>query len=389
MEGAYPLLRDVYFFRGLAREDIERIGDACHEESFASGDVIFAEGTPADKFYILLSGTVEVWKDYQAEERDLLALHSAGHLFGEMALIDDLPRSATVVARGPVRLLSMGREDFHRIITSNSSIALSIMRSVSSMVRLSNQSFVDNLRRRNSALVKANRELKRAQEKLLRAERLSVVGRFSSLILHDIRNPISVLRGCAEMILVRAGDQQTVERYGQQILAETERLGRLAGELLDYTRGEISLNMSIVDLGQLVGKAMEIVEERFASRGIEVRSDVKYKGPLILDFERMLRVLINLADNSYKAMPNGGVFTLRVDRERKRAIIEVSDTGAGMPEEVQKRLFEPFFTRSPEGGTGLGMTIVKSIVDAHDGKLTFSSTENQGTTFRISLPVVA
>jgi signal-transduction protein with cAMP-binding, CBS, and nucleotidyltransferase domain len=137
---------------------------------------------------------VEVWKDWGDSEADLLAVHGPGHLFGEMALIDELPRSATVIARNPVRVLSIGRQDFHRIITENASVALSVMRSVSSMVRVSNDNFVESLRKRNRELVKTNRQLKNTQSRLLRAERLSVLGRFSTLILHDIRNPISILR---------------------------------------------------------------------------------------------------------------------------------------------------------------------------------------------------
>jgi signal transduction histidine kinase len=261
------------------------------------------------------------------------------------------------------------------------------MRSVSSMVRMSNETFVDNLRRRNSELVRANRELKKTQDKLLRAERLSMLGKFSSLILHDIRNPIAILRGFAEMIMMHSEEPEVIKRYVGKIVAEADRLNRIASELLDYSRGEIALNMSIVDLRELVAKAMEIVSERFASKNIQIRTDIRYPGPVVIDNERMLRVLLNLADNSRKAMPQGGTFTIQVDKQDKRLIFEVSDTGVGMDKDVQKRLFEPFFTHAAEGGTGLGMTIVKNIVDAHEGSLAFTSRKNEGTTIRISIPV--
>jgi signal transduction histidine kinase len=385
----YPLLKEVYFFKGLSEQDIRRIGDSCNEEYFEAGSTICDEGSTADRFYIILEGQVEVWKDFDKEERDLLAVHGAGHLFGEMALIDELPRSATVVARGNVRLLSIGSSDFKRIISENSSIALSVMRSVSFMVRKSNETFVENLRRRNSELVRANREIKRTQEKLLRAERLSMLGRFSSLILHDIRNPISILRGFAEMIAQHIGQPELVTRYVGKIIAEVDRLNRIAGELLDYSRGEIALNMSIVDVGDLVGKTVEAIQERFASKKIKIVTDVQFRGPVIMDAERMLRVLLNLADNSRKAMPSGGTLTVRATKEEKRLILETSDTGVGMDKETEKSLFEPFVTHSAEGGTGLGMTIVKNIVDAHEGTLTFCSKKGEGTTFRITLPLMA
>ena len=105
--GRSPLLQGPR--RGGPRQD----RGSRREERFAPGATIFTRGRPADKLYIILEGTVEVWKDYGEDQRDLLAAHGVGHLFGEMALIDDLPRSATVIARDAVRLLSMGREDFH------------------------------------------------------------------------------------------------------------------------------------------------------------------------------------------------------------------------------------------------------------------------------------
>jgi signal transduction histidine kinase len=292
-----------------------------------------------------------------------------------------------VVARDPARLLSIGRQDFHNIITENASVALSVMRSVSSMVRVSNETFVDSLRARNRALVKANRKLKSAQSRLVQAERLSVLGRFSSLILHDIRNPISILRGYAEMILLHPHDTAVVLRNIQRILAEADRLNRIAGELLDYSRGEISLNMSIVDLKDLVGRMIEIESERFASRRIEITSDIAFRGPVILDADRMLRVLLNLADNSRKAMSRGGTFSISTRREDSRFVLEVSDTGEGMEKKVQARVFEPFFSSAREGGTGLGMFIVKSIVDAHDGTLSFTTEKGKGTSFRVSIPI--
>jgi len=380
-------LRKLAFFQGLSDGDFAKITCLCREESFAPAQAIFTEGSPADKLYIILEGTVEVWKDYEQAERDMLALHGEGHLFGEMALIDDLPRSATVIAREPVRALAIGRVDFHRIITANSSVALSIMRSVSAMVRASNESFVETLRRRNTELIRANRQLKNTQAKLLRAERLSVLGKFSSLILHDIRNPISVLRGFAEMVLMNPEDTDVVKRNIERIISEADRLNRIASELLDFSRGEISLTLSIVDLRELVAKVVDIVAERFASRGIEITTHIAFAGPVILDSDRMLRVLLNLADNSRKAMPHGGTFSLAVARADKKLQIDIADTGEGMDEEVQKTLFEPFVTHSKEGGTGLGMSIVKNIVEAHDGSLSFTSAKGQGTSFRISLPI--
>ncbi len=377
------LLKKVYFFRGLSGEELESIHLASHEACFQPGEVIFREGAEADRFYIVLAGAVEVWKG-----NDLLAVHTAGHLFGEMALIDELPRSATVIARETTRLAYIGRADFQQIIRRNSQVAISIIRSVSDMVRTSNEHFLESLRARNLELERANQALREAQEELLRKERLSTLGKFSSLILHDIRNPISVLRSLAELILLAIDDRERVQRNARKIIAESDRLNQLASELLDYSRGDIRLNPAIVRLGEFFDRLRETVQERFQARGIGIRLDIEFPGPAILDENRLFRVFLNLADNAWKAMPKGGELRIRVWKDGGTLRAEVSDTGVGMTPEVQEKIFTPFFSSSEMGGTGLGMAIVKSIIEAHHGTVTFSSELNKGTTFRLCLPLV-
>jgi signal transduction histidine kinase len=109
--------------------------------------------------------------------------------------------------------------------------------------------------------------------------------------------------------------------------------------------------------------------------------------PIIVDQMRMSRVFYNLADNARKAMPQGGVFSVDCRKTNKCLSIKVHDTGVGMPLEVQEKIFEPFYSFAAEGGTGLGMSIVKSIVEAHKGSLALESAVNSGTTFTITLPL--
>ena len=208
----YTFLRNVYFFKDLSDKEIGMIEGLCKEASYEGGDVIFLEGSRAEKFFIIIEGKAEVWKDYNTEEPGLLAVHGKGQLFGEMALIDELPRSATMVAGTFTRVLFLYRDEFHRIIQNNSSVAISIIKSVSSMVRKSNESFVEDLRAHNRELEETNKELQAAQKELIRAERLSNLGKLSSLILHDIRNPVAVLKGYAELILLGTDQAEKVDK---------------------------------------------------------------------------------------------------------------------------------------------------------------------------------
>ena len=385
-ERNFSFLRDAYFFKDLSDDDLSKLALSCKEERFEKGQIIFLESSAADKFYIILEGTVEVWKDYYNSQPDLLAVHGKGHLFGEMSLIDDLPRSATVVARTPVTVLYLYKDEFQDFIMRNSRAALSVLRSVSAMVRKSNDYFVDNLRKRNSELTVTIEELQTTQERLLRSERFSNLGRFSSMIIHDIKNPVSVLRSYAEMILCNTGEVDKIRKYANNIIKETERLNRLTGELLDYSRGDIRLNMSIVSIGQLFEKIRESVQDGLEHRNISLVTDNQVKEPAILDEERMLRVFINLIDNSRKAMDPGGTITVSAAHDERMIHFTIADTGSGMTKDVIEHLFEPFHPSATPGGSGLGTVIVKNIVDAHGGAVAIKSRLKQGTSVEISIP---
>jgi signal transduction histidine kinase len=383
----FDLLKKVYFFTDLSESELKKIASVCHKESVPTGVIVFLEGSAADKFYIVISGAVEVWKDYNKSNAEMLAVHGPGHLFGEMALIDDKSRSATIVAGAPSMLLHIRRNDFQKIVKENASIALSIMRSISEMVRKSNESFVEGLREQNVELERAYKELKETQGELIRAEKLSAVGKFSSLILHDIRNPLSILRGYAEMVLLHPQDTEKLKRNVQKIISEADRTNRIASELLDYARGEIRLNISVVDVEEFIAQFVESISDKFNTLKIGIKINLQFKGKILLDKERMYRVFTNLATNSAKAMPKGGEFSITSSEKDNYLYFVVSDTGEGMNDETLKKIFEPFFSVSKSGGTGLGMSIVKSIIEAHEGILTVASKEFEGSTFTLALPI--
>ena len=387
----FEFLRRVYFFKDLADDEIRLVEGSCAEEEYAAGDVLFVEGSTADRFYIVIEGRVEVWKNFYDPKPDLLAVHGPGHFFGEMALVDELPRSATVVAKDLVRVLYLYRDDFRRLIKERSSIALSVMTSISFMVRSSNEVFVDDLRRRNAELERAYADLEKAQAERLRTERLSTLGKFSSLILHDIRNPLSILKGQLQLMEIQADEAPEKARARiKASLAEVARLERLASEFLDYSRGEIRLDMAIARPSSLLFRIEEGLRDRLAERGIACELDAAYDEPVILDEERVARALHNVADNARKAMAaKGGVLRMGSRREGDLLVFEVADSGEGMSPEVLSRVFEPFYSSSGQGGTGLGMLIVKNIVEAHGGSVSLQSAPGEGTRVSLSFPLRA
>jgi CRP-like cAMP-binding protein len=183
------VLQSIELFQGLSREDLDKLLKICQEESFNPDEIIFREGDMAEKFYLILQGHVEVWKNYGMPSQDILAIRGPGDTFGEMALIDELPRSATLKSVEPTLCLVQSKEDFQKLLKENSSITLTLMKSVSAMVRQSNESFIHGLRQKNLKLEKAYHDLQIAQQELINSERLTTLGKFASMVLHDLRNP--------------------------------------------------------------------------------------------------------------------------------------------------------------------------------------------------------
>ncbi|MFP4388361.1 MAG: putative bifunctional diguanylate cyclase/phosphodiesterase [Desulfococcaceae bacterium] len=165
------VIRGVPLFRELPEEDIRRIAAVCRPRDFRPEEVVFSEGAPGDEFFIVLEGAVDIWKDYDGPERGLLATCGPGESFGELALIDQDPRSATVVARDAVSALVIEREDFHRVVLASGYMALSVMQSLSAMIRARTDRFIHNLRERNRHLERAYARLKREIEDRRQAER--------------------------------------------------------------------------------------------------------------------------------------------------------------------------------------------------------------------------
>ena len=374
-------------FRDLPEADLGKFLAECREEALLPQVLIFREGDAPDRFYILLEGQVEIWKDYDTPYADILAVRGPGACFGEMSLIDELPRSATVRTVTPVRLVSLAKPHFRKVIEQNPSVALLIMKTVSHLVRISNEAFQYGLRQKNLMLEKAYQELQRAQDDLIRSERLSTLGKFASMIIHDLRNPLSIVKGYAEILSVSTSNPERTALMASKLVAEAERLNRMVGELLDYSRGNIRLNLGPVRLEDLFRKLKEDFEEPLAARQIQCHLDNGVDEPLLLDMDRIRRVFTNLIENARKAMRLGGILKIASHLEGEVVVLKVTDNGEGMDEETRTRLFEPFFSASGSGGTGLGLLVVSNVIEAHRGTVDVESEKGKGTTVTLRLPL--
>jgi signal transduction histidine kinase len=220
---------------------------------------------------------------------------------------------------------------------------------------------------------------------------------FVASVSHELRTPLTSIRGYLELVLDgEAGDLRDEQREFLAIVdRNADRLLHVVGDLLFVAQvgaGRIALEASPTDVEEVVREAAEAARPAAAAKGIKLELDVDGIGELTADRARLAQVLDNLISNAVKFTPSGGCVAVRSSRDGDVAIVEVSDTGMGISEEDQGKLFQRFFradsaTDQAIQGTGLGLAIVKAIVEAHDGAISVVSASGKGTTFRVELPI--
>ena len=221
----------------------------------------------------------------------------------------------------------------------------------------------------------------------IRSERLTTVGRMISTIVHDFRNPMTSIRGYAAMIEDMDIGPARRKECAHLVLEETDRMSAMIDELLEFTGGGTPrLRRKRVTVTDLVAKLRRLADRDLRERGIAFETELEYSGILIVDSDRLVRALLNIAVNAADAMSMGGVLTMRSRAADGDVALELEDTGRGIPAELQPRIFEPFFTHGKPRGVGLGMAITRKIIEDHGGRIELKSEPGKGTCFTVYLP---
>jgi signal transduction histidine kinase len=238
-----------------------------------------------------------------------------------------------------------------------------------------------------TAILRDVSERTRLAEQLRRTERVAELGTLASGMAHEIGTPMNVILGRAEYLLDRVTDEP-VKKGLRTIVAQVERITRVMNQLLTFARRK-PREPRPVALEEVIENSLEMFRERLSNHRVQVSTHIVPDCPhVVADTDQMSQVLINLIMNAVHAMPQGGTLRLGIGRERDMVKLTISDTGHGIPKEVVQKIFDPFFTTKEFGkGTGLGLTVVKGILDEHQGSITVESEEGSGTTFTILLPI--
>ena len=245
----------------------------------------------------------------------------------------------------------------------------------------------EDVRKSNEQLHAALNELRETQNQLVQAERLAAVGRLAASVAHELRSPLMVMRNSLYYLdrLVsqgQVGSPDSLKRYFTKLDSEIDRQSKIINDLLFFSRNKprelkkVDLNAILTDTLARVPMPDSIVVQQALDPDLEHVTG---------DAEKLQQVFVNLVSNAVQAMPEGGTLTIRTRSEPFVALVRVTDTGVGIPEENLARLFEPFFT-TRENGIGLGLSVTRSIVDGHSGSIEVNSTVGAGTTFTVRLP---
>ena len=231
-----------------------------------------------------------------------------------------------------------------------------------------------------------------------RAEKLAAVGRLAAGVVHEINNPLATIAACAEALEQRIdegdfADSQSADdltEYLGLIKSEAFRCKTITTGLLDFSRVRTG-ERTLTDIGEVVRSAANLVSHQKRGNNVSITVDAARDLALVnSDGGQIQQAVIVLATNAIDAMPDGGELMFRVFEQRSRLVIEVSDTGTGIPPENMSKIYEPFFTTKEVGrGTGLGLAVCYGIISEHGGRLSVRSNIGKGTTFTIMLPVSA
>jgi signal transduction histidine kinase len=229
--------------------------------------------------------------------------------------------------------------------------------------------------------------IKNLEAQISRQERLAALGQLTAGVAHEIRNPLSTIKACAEILERRFGGQSGEEGLARDIVEEVNRLSRVVTEFLTFARPSLP-NRSPVDLNDMLARVLDLLE-RGGSETITIERDFQDHLPIIqADSDQVEQVLLNLVRNGSEAMKGTGTLAVKTGftGEDNTVWFEVRDKGEGMDEETKRRMFDPFYT-TKANGTGLGLSICHRILEGHGGSIQILDTQpGKGTSIRVSFP---
>lgn len=387
-------------FKGLDENELQEMAKLSRFSSYPAGHVLCHEGQYEDSFYIVSEGTVVISKKMRADQgQRVLRTGGRGDLVGEMGLIQNAPRAATVQALTECTVLEMGKKDFETLLSRSPRMALDIVRVTLDRLRANDHMAIAELERTNNILRQLDRN------------KLD----FIQVAAHELRTPLTVLNGYIDLLrsFPEVKSNAALEDVIRRIMNGSGRIQEVVNMMLDVTRTDaevLNIGSARVPVQLVINDVVHGLHKAAQERQIEITTENQPDTPSIHgDLALIQKALYHLIVNAIKFTPDGGRVTIRttpcmIDEDIPGVEILVQDTGIGLDAEHQDLIFEKFYqvgevslhssgkTSFKGGGPGLGLALVHGVARAHGGRVWVESAGHDeirfpGSTFHLQLPV--
>jgi signal transduction histidine kinase len=370
-------------FPGIKPEEVQEIIINSQIKSYPAGTILCKEDAIEHTFYMILEGEFEVTKTINNMEKRLLKTLIAGDFFGEMALIHNAPRAATVQSLTPAVVLELDKQGFDRVLKHSPSVATAMVAEISNRLRANDQLAIEDLRLRAREIADAYQKL--AEQDMARNE-------FLTSIAHELRTPLMVASGYLHTLKkgLLTGEQlkSTIEIVSRNV----DQIVNLTNDLLFLQEQELVLrDFQPVNLYQVVEGIVAKYQAKAKARSI----NIKLRGnsniaPVQGDEPSLERAITGLVDNAIKFSHSNSTVDIRFADLGNHVSVSVVDYGIGIDPQIRPRIFDRFFHLENSGdeiydGLGIGLSITRQVIQQHRGMLDVDSQPGKGSTFTISL----
>ncbi|MGB8215144.1 MAG: ATP-binding protein [Anaerolineales bacterium] len=372
-------------FPGISPGEVAELINNSKLMNYPPGTVLCHENAVEDTFYLILEGEVEVTKVINNSETRLLKKLGAGDFFGEMALIHNAPRAATVKTLTALIGLEIHKDAFDRVLKNSGSVSMAMVREISRRLRENDEMAIDDLRMRASELAEAYQKL--AEQDVARRD-------FLTNVSHQLRTPLTTASGYLQMLQKGAIPPEKTAEAMEAVTRNIQQIAGLVNDILFVQEMDLILEQfEQINLADLVRQIASHLAQKINSKDINLRIRPDMFVPSIMgDRQSLERAFTALLDNAIKFSPQGGRVEVRLHRKGDQVAVEISDQGIGIESEYLPHIFERFYHIDKKGdqlfdGLGLGLAITKQVIEQHKGHLDVTSTPGKGSTFTMWLNI--
>jgi signal transduction histidine kinase len=370
-------------FPGITVDEIDQLIQSSEIQSYPQGIVLCHENALEDIFYILLEGEVQVSKTINNIERRLLKILQPGAFFGEMALIHNAPRAATVVTTLPSTVLIIQKPAFDAVIHNSTSVAFALTREISRRLRENDELAIEDLRSRADELASAYQQL--SEMEIVRRE-------FLTTVAHELRTPLTVANGFLLSIQTGKMDAESLKYSLDIISRNVQQIVTLVNDILFLQEMDLILpKFQPVNLDGVIFPIIHELSNNPGQNRIIYQPEASFNLPVLQgDSKSLERAVRAILENAIKFSPDGGDIEISTGFDEAWIWIKIKDHGVGIAPDVLPHIFERFFHVEKVGdtlfrGMGLGLSIAKQVIDQHSGRIEVSSELQKGSQFIIWL----